>query len=168
MPSGTRGSPCADRRIFIGNGRGLHARASRTRRDGAPIQQILRSAYKQWCIWTVSRGASLRMTPSAGSVSPLFQRIRYTSTKTHFSESDADQPIVPGARGNKPSAPPDAPSRKPSACSIVGRRPRFLDAAAGRSAGAAFARRRIRPMPAGPTRPGTGTTSRLQGETTRC
>jgi hypothetical protein len=43
-PSATRGSRCADRRIFIGNGRGSHAKTSRIRRDGAPGVEILRSA----------------------------------------------------------------------------------------------------------------------------
>jgi hypothetical protein len=80
VPLGRCGSPCADRRIFVGNGRGFTPEPSRSRWDGAPIRQILRSAHQQWRIWTVSGGASLRMTPFAGSVPLLFLRIRYHST----------------------------------------------------------------------------------------
>jgi hypothetical protein len=65
----------------LSDGRQFLTPTPRSRRDGAPIRQILGSARKQWCIWTGPGGASLRMTPSAGSVSPLFLRIRYQALR---------------------------------------------------------------------------------------
>ena len=67
----------ADRRIFFGNGRGSSRQTLRSRQDGAPIGQILRSAHRHWCSWRGPGGAFLRMTPFAGFVSVFFLRIRY-------------------------------------------------------------------------------------------
>jgi hypothetical protein len=48
----------ADRRIFIGNGRGPSPQSRRSRRDRAPSIKILRSAQRRWCSW---KGLSARL-----------------------------------------------------------------------------------------------------------
>jgi hypothetical protein len=66
---------CADRRIFIGTGRGPSHRGRRSRQDRAPIVEILRSAHRQGCDWE-GRSARLSQNDTVRFIDALF-RISY-------------------------------------------------------------------------------------------
>ena len=85
-PVGTHGSPCADRRISFGNGRGFSRKAGRSRRDGAPIRQILRSAHTLWCIRT---GARVRLPEqkTSGAHAERSSRRRRRTAPSHTPEA---------------------------------------------------------------------------------